>query len=99
MRELGYVEGQTIALEYRSAEGRYDRLPALVAELVGLQVDAIVLAGTPSAVAAKRGSSTIPIGFPAVADPILSGLVTSFARPGGNITGVTHIPSSHEVIE
>jgi putative ABC transport system substrate-binding protein len=93
LRELGYVEGQTIALEYRSAEGQYARLPALATELVGLPVDVLVTWGTPAALAAKHATSAIPVVFTAVADPILSGLVTSFARPGGNITGVTHIPS------
>jgi putative ABC transport system substrate-binding protein len=71
----------------------YERLPALAAELVGLQVNVIVTWGTPAALAAQHATRTIPIVFTAVADPVLSGLVTSFARPGGNITGVTHIPS------
>jgi putative ABC transport system substrate-binding protein len=93
LRELGYVEGHTLALEYRSAEGQYERLPALAAELVGLPVDVIVTQSTPAALAAKQATNTIPVVFTAVADPILSGLVTSFARPGGNITGATHIPS------
>jgi len=93
LRELGYVEGQSLTLEYRSAEGSYERLPALAAELVALQVDIIVTWSTPAALAAKHATSTIPVVFTAVADPILSGLVASFARPGGNITGVTHIPS------
>ncbi len=93
LRELGYVEGQSIALEYRSADGRYERLPALAAELVGLKVDAIVTWSTPATLAAKHATSTIPVVFTAVADPLLSGLVTSFARPAGNITGVTHYPS------
>jgi putative tryptophan/tyrosine transport system substrate-binding protein len=93
LRELGYVESQHIVLEYRSAEGQYERLPALAAELVALPVDVIVTWGTPAAVAAKQATSRIPVVFTAVADPILSGLVTSFAQPGGNITGVTHIPS------
>jgi putative ABC transport system substrate-binding protein len=93
LRELGYMEGQNIALESRSAEGSYERLPALAAELVGLPVDVLVTWGTPAALAVKQATNTIPIVFTAVADPILSGLVTSFAQPGGNITGVTHIPS------
>lgn len=93
LRELGYVEGQSLTLEYRSAEGSYERLPALAAELVALQVDVIVTWSTPAALAAKHATSTIPVVFTAVADPVLSGLVASFARPGGNITGVTHIPS------
>jgi putative ABC transport system substrate-binding protein len=93
LRELGYVEGQSLTLEYRSAEGSYERLPALATELVGLQVDVIVTWSTPAALAAQHATSTIPVVFTAVADPILSGLVASFARPGGNLTGVTHIPS------
>jgi putative ABC transport system substrate-binding protein len=93
LRELGYVEGANIALEYRWAEGRYERLPALAAELVALPVDVLVTWGTPAALAAKHATSTIPVVFTAVADPVLSGLVTSLARPGGNLTGVTHIPS------
>jgi putative tryptophan/tyrosine transport system substrate-binding protein len=93
LRDFGYVEGQNIAFEYRSAEGSYERLPALAAELVGLKVDVIVTWSTPVALAAKQATSTIPVVFTAVSDPILAGLVTSYARPGGNITGVTHIPS------
>jgi putative ABC transport system substrate-binding protein len=93
LRELGYVEGQNLTLEYRSAEGSYERLPALAAELVGLPVDVLVTWSTHAALAAKHATSTLPVVFTAVADPILSGLVASFARPGGNITGVTHIPS------
>jgi putative tryptophan/tyrosine transport system substrate-binding protein len=93
LRELGYVEGQSIAFEYRSAEGRYDQLPALAAELVALNVDVIVTWSTPAALAAKHATSTTPVVFTAVADPIVSGLITSFAQPGGNLTGVTHIPS------
>jgi putative tryptophan/tyrosine transport system substrate-binding protein len=93
LQELGYVEGQNIALEYRSAEGRYEQLPALAAELVGLPVAVIVTWGTPAALAAQRATTMIPVVFTAVADPLLSGLVRGFAQPGGNITGVTHIPS------
>jgi putative ABC transport system substrate-binding protein len=93
LAELGYVEGENIALEYRSAEGQYEQLPALAAELVGFPVDVLVTWGTPAALAAKHTTSTIPVVFTAVADPVLSGLVTSLARPGGNLTGVTHIPS------
>jgi ABC-type uncharacterized transport system substrate-binding protein len=92
--ELGYVEGKNIALESRVAEGKYERLPALAAELVSVPVDVLVTWGTPAALAAKHATSTIPVVFTAVADPVLSGLVTSLARPGGNLTGVTHIPSA-----
>src|SRR5215831_10649031 len=87
LRELGYVEGQNIKIESRWAEGNYDRLPGLVADLVSLKVSAIVTYGTPAAQAAKRATSTIPIIMAAIIDPVASGLVTSLARPGGNITG------------
>jgi putative tryptophan/tyrosine transport system substrate-binding protein len=93
LRDLGYVEGETIALEFRSAEGQEARLPALAAELVRLPVDVLVTWGTPAALAAQHATSTIPVVCTAVADPVLSGLVTSLARPGGRVTGVTPIPS------
>jgi putative ABC transport system substrate-binding protein len=88
LRELGYVEGQTIAIEYRFGEGRPERLPALAAELVRLKVDVIVTTGPPAPLAAKQATSTIPIVFAVTADPIAEGLVASLARPGGNITGL-----------
>ncbi len=88
--ESGYVEGQNLAIEYRWAEGRYDRLPALLADLVGQKVDLIVASGgLAAAQAAKNATSTIPIVFIVGADPVQSGLVASFARPGGNLTGVS----------
>jgi putative ABC transport system substrate-binding protein len=90
LRELGWVEGQSIAIEYRWANGRPDRYPALAAELVGLKVDLIVAGGgTPGALAAKRATSTIPIVTPTTGDPVGAGLVTSLARPGGNVTGLS----------
>jgi putative ABC transport system substrate-binding protein len=89
LRELGYMEGRSIALEVRWAEGRYERLPALVAELVHLKVDILVVATTPGALAAKSATSTIPVVMVAVGDPVGSGLVASLARPGGNLTGLS----------
>jgi putative tryptophan/tyrosine transport system substrate-binding protein len=89
LRELGYVEGQTITVEYRWAEGNYHRLPDLVAELVRLNVDVIFAGTTP---AARAATATIPIVIGFVADPVGSGIVASLARPGGNVTGWTHLP-------
>ena len=88
LRELGYVEGKNIVIEYRYAEGKLDRLPDLAAELVRLKVDVIVTTG-PGVLAAKKASATIPIVFAAAGDPVGSGLVSSLARPGGNITGLS----------
>jgi putative ABC transport system substrate-binding protein len=89
LRDLDYVEGRNVVIEYRWAEGKFERLPALAAELVALKVD-VILAGTVlAAVAAKQAIRTIPIVFAAVADPLGSGLVTSLARPGGNVTGLS----------
>src|SRR6266436_915841 len=88
MRELGYVEGQNIAYEFRSAEGRLDRLPELAAELVRLKVDVIVALYVPCALAAKQATREIPIVIIA-ADPVETGIVPSLARPGANITGVS----------
>ena len=90
LAETGYVEGQNLAIEYRWAEGRYDRLPALAAELVKRRVDVIATqGGIPPIRAAKSATSTIPIVFAVGADPVEDGLVASFAQPGGNLTGVT----------
>ena len=76
-------------IEYRDAEGKYERLPALAAELVALKVDVIVAPGTPQALAAKQSTRTIPIVLASASDPVTSGLVTSLARPGGNVTGLS----------
>ena len=89
LRDLGYVEGRNVVIEYRDAEGKPERLPALAAELVALKVDVIVAAGTPPALAAKQATRTLPIVFATAADPVGSGLVTSLARPGGNVTGLS----------
>jgi putative tryptophan/tyrosine transport system substrate-binding protein len=89
LRELGYVEGKNIIIEFRSADGKFDRLPALAAELVRLKVDVIVTGGPPSARAAKEATVTIPIVMMQVGDPVGSGFVASLARPGGNITGLS----------
>ncbi|MBI4529396.1 MAG: ABC transporter substrate-binding protein, partial [Deltaproteobacteria bacterium] len=90
LRELGYVEGKNILIEYRYAEGKRERVPDLAAELVRLKVDVIVTTG-PGILAAKKASATIPIVFGAASDPDGSGLVSSLARPGGNITGLSNI--------
>ncbi len=91
LRELGYVEGQTVVIDWRSAEGRYDRLPDLAGELVRLRVDVLVAHPTIAVRAAKHATTTIPIVIPASADPVGAGLIASLARPGGNITGSTFI--------
>jgi putative ABC transport system substrate-binding protein len=89
LRQLGYDEGKNIVIHYRWAEGRYDRLPELTAELVKLNVDVLVTHSTPGAQAAKHATSTVPIVVAAVIDPVATGLVASLARPGGNLTGLT----------
>jgi putative ABC transport system substrate-binding protein len=89
LRDLGYVEGRNVVLEYRDAEGKAERLPALAAELVALKVDVIVAGPTLAALAAKKVTGTVPIVFIGPSDPVGSGLVTSLARPGGNVTGLS----------
>jgi putative ABC transport system substrate-binding protein len=89
LRDLGYVEGKDIVIEFRWAEGQYDRLPALAEELVRLNVDVIVTHAAPGAFAAKKATSTIPIVITAIADLVAFGLVESLARPGGNLTGLS----------
>jgi putative tryptophan/tyrosine transport system substrate-binding protein len=89
LRDLGYQEGRDYVIEYRWANGHYDRLPALLAELIASKVDVIVAHGTPGALAAKRATATIPVVVAAVGDVLGSGIVSSLSRPGGNITGST----------
>src|SRR5262245_47215401 len=88
LRELGYVEGKTIVIDWRYAEGKLDRLPALAAELVHLKVDVIISAGPPPTRSAKQATVTIPIVMAFDDDPVGSGFAASLARPGGNITGL-----------
>jgi putative ABC transport system substrate-binding protein len=87
LRELGYVEGRNVTIEYRSADGRPERFPALAAELVRLPVDVIVTRGTPAALAAKQATTTIPVVMAAIGEPLGVGVVASLAHPGGNVTG------------
>jgi putative ABC transport system substrate-binding protein len=93
LRDLGYVEGRNLVIEYRDAEGKPERLPALAAELVALKVDVILAGGTSQALAAKQATKTLPIVFAQAGDPVASGLVTSLARPGGNVTGLSNLTS------
>ena len=88
LRDLGYIEGKNIAIEYRWADGKYERLPELAAELVRLKVDIIVTHGTPGSLAAKQATSTIPIVIALISDPVATGIVASLRQPGGNITGL-----------
>ncbi len=87
LRDLGYEEGKNLIIEYRWAEGRYDRLPAFAAELVRLNVDVLVTYGTPGALAAKRATTTTPVVVASMGDAVAMGIVANLARPGGNITG------------
>src|SRR5262249_7267027 len=90
LRELGWVEGRNLGIEYRYADGRTERLPALAEDLVRLKVDLIFASPTPSALAARKATNTIPIVGTSLMDPVAVGLVASLARPGGNITGVSY---------
>ena len=89
LRDLGYVEGKSFVIEYRSTDGRDERYPSLAAELVRLKVDLIVTRGTPAALAAKNATATIPVVMAGIGDPVGQGVVASLARPGGNITGLS----------
>jgi len=91
LRELGYQEGRNIVVEYRWAEGKYERFPSLIAELIAAKVDVIVTAGTPAAMAVKKATTAVPLVMVAVGDPVGVGLVSSLARPGGNLTGLSSI--------
>ena len=91
LRELGYIEGQNIAVEYRFASGRVEQLPELAAELVRLKLDVIVTPTTPASVAAKQATNTIPIIIAGIADAVGAGLIDNLARPGGNVTGLTSV--------
>lgn len=96
LRERGYVEGQDVVIEYRWAEGKYERFPDLIAELIRLKVDVIVTAGTPAALAVKRATTAIPLVMVAVGDPVGTGLIASLSRPGGSVTGLTSIAADME---
>lgn len=91
LRDLGYDEGRNVLIEYRWAEGKYERFPALIAELIALKVDVIVTAGTPATQAVKKATASVPLVMVAVGDPVGTGIVPSLSRPGGNITGLTSI--------
>ena len=91
LRDLGYVEGRNILMEYRWAEGKYERFPALIRELLALKVAVIVTAGTPATLAVKKATTSVPLVVAAVGDPVETGIVPSLSHPGGNITGLTAI--------
>jgi putative ABC transport system substrate-binding protein len=91
LRDLGYVEGRNVLIEYRWAEGKYERFPALIGELMALKVDVIVTAGTPATLAVKKATKSVPLVMVAVGDPVGTGILPSLNQPGGNITGLTSI--------
>ena len=93
LRSFGYIEGKNISIEWRWAEGRYEKFPALISELIVSKCDIIVTAGTPASLSVKKATSTIPLVMIAVGDPVGTGLVANLAQPGGNITGLTSIAS------
>jgi len=95
MRELGYIEGKNLVIEWRSAEGNNERLPGLATELMHLKVDVIVAASTPATSAAQKATATIPIVMGSVGDPVRSGFVKSLARPAGNITGLSNLSDGY----
>jgi putative tryptophan/tyrosine transport system substrate-binding protein len=96
LRELGYIEAKNIVIEWRWAEGKYERFPTLIAELIASKVDLIVTAGTPASLAVKKATTSIPLVMIAVGDPVATGLVESLSHPGGNITGLTSISAEIE---
>jgi putative tryptophan/tyrosine transport system substrate-binding protein len=96
LRELGYVEGQNIVIEYRWAEGKYERFPRLIAELLAQKVELIVTAGTPASLAVKKATTSVPLVMVGVGDPVDTGLVASLKQPGGNVTGLTSIADETE---
>jgi len=96
LRDLGYVEGKNIVIEWRWAEGKYERFPALIAELIASKVELIVTAGTPGSLAVKKAAPSTPLVMIAVGDPVGTGLIASLAHPGGNITGLTSIAADLE---
>jgi putative tryptophan/tyrosine transport system substrate-binding protein len=96
LREFGYLEGRNAQIEYRWAEGQYERFPALIAELIALKVDVIVTAGTPATQAVKKATTSVPLVMVAVGDPVATGIVASLKQPGGNITGLTSIAEEME---
>jgi ABC-type uncharacterized transport system substrate-binding protein len=96
LRALGYVDGRNVQIEYRWAEGKYQRFPTLIGELVALKVDVIVTAGTPATLAVKEATRSVPVVMIAVGDPVGTGVVASLSQPGGNITGLTSISAELE---